>query len=105
MADVIKQTKKENDTHTIVGQLMASRGLARQHDSVCTAARGICEMTATASPFIDMTLVGVKQDHEQAEVKRFFHCNLTPKCIKINDNNGGTTRIAHSHLQRRHANK
>ncbi len=71
MTDVIEQAKMENDAHTIVGQLMSSRGLTRQLDPVCAATKGICEMTVTASPFIDLTLVGAKTNHELAEVKRF----------------------------------
>jgi hypothetical protein len=69
MTDDIEQANTKNDTHTIVGQLLSSRGLTRQRDPVCTATKGICEMTATTSPFIDMTLVSAKHNFKQAEVK------------------------------------
>jgi hypothetical protein len=86
MTDVIEQAETENDNHTIVGRLLSSRGLTRQHDPICTATKGIHEMTATASPFIDTTFIGAKHNHEQAEVKRFFHHNLTPSWIEIINN-------------------
>jgi hypothetical protein len=66
MTDIIKQAKRENDTHTIVGQLMSSQGSTRQCDLVCATTKGNCEMTATASPFIDTTLVGTGHNCKQA---------------------------------------
>jgi hypothetical protein len=39
-----------------------------------------------ASLFIDTTLVGAKHNCEQVEVKRFFHRNPFPSCIKIINN-------------------
>jgi hypothetical protein len=64
MTDVIKQAKMENDTHIIVGKLISSRGLTRQRDPVCATTKDICEMTVTASLFINMTLVGAKTNQE-----------------------------------------
>jgi hypothetical protein len=43
MTDVINKAEMENDTYTIVGQLMSSRGSTRQRDPICATSKGFHE--------------------------------------------------------------
>jgi hypothetical protein len=77
--DVIKQTKTNSNTGTIVQRLMAFKTtLTPCRNPCCSATKNFHNMTAASGPFPKASLVGNKHETKQASVKSFFRRNPTP---------------------------